>query len=127
MKTIMIAALLAVIFIGLLSIPAKQSTPAQQTPKIDLNVGFTVTSLQILRGRDSKVSDGPTWVFTAVSDREIIHGESVNYMTTGYVLCPWFDTVLKSENGRDCADGVERGAMWSDTGFIAEITSREAR
>jgi len=81
----------------------------------DSKNGFRVTSIQILRGEKSKVSDGDTFVFTATGSRTILHGESVGALSLGDVLCRGSSGfVLKSENGENCSS--------IKPNWIAEIT-----
>jgi hypothetical protein len=76
---------------------------------------FKVTSIKILRGEKSKVSDGDTFVFEAKGDHTTLHGESVNLLNVGDMLCRGSTGfVFRSANGQDCSSVVPN--------WIAEVT-----
>jgi hypothetical protein len=81
----------------------------------DSKLMFTVTSIKILRGEKSKVSGGDTFVFTAAGDHTILHGEAVNTLDVGDVLCRGSaGYVFRSVNGKNCSSVTSN--------WIAEVT-----
>jgi len=76
---------------------------------------FRVTSITVLRGAKSKVRDGDTFVFTAKGTHTILHGESVNALNVGDMLCRGSTGyVFRSANGENCSS--------MDPNWIAEVT-----